>query len=131
MDKVFEFLKSCGIYYIGTVDGDRPSLRPFTSLNLYQDRIYIQTGKVKAVAHQIKANPNIVIVGMRKGSWVRVNAQAVLDESAEAQQSMFDANPGLDKMYAVNDGNNEVYYLKDVVADIYGAPGTEPQHFEF
>lgn len=131
MDKIFEFLKSCGIYYIGTVDGDRPSLRPFTSLNLYQDRIYIQTGKVKAVAHQIKANPNIVIVGMCKGSWVRVNAQAVLDESAEAQQSMFDANPGLDKMYAVNDGNNEVYYLKDVVADIYGAPGTEPQHFEF
>lgn len=131
MNKVFEFLKSCGIYYIGTVDGNKPSLRPFTSLNLYQDRIYIQTGKVKAVAHQMKANRNIVIVGMSKGSWVRVNAQAVLDESAEAQQSMFDANPDLNKMYAVNDGNNEVYYLKDVVADIYGAPGTEPQHFEF
>lgn len=131
MKEVFEFLKSCGIYYIGTVNGDKPALRPFTSLNLYQDRIYIQTGKVKAVAHQMKENPNIVIVGMSKGNWIRVNGEAVLDESAEAQQSMFDANPGLDKMYAVNDGNNEVYFIKNVTADIYGAPGEEPKHFEF
>lgn len=131
MNEVFEFLKSCGVYYLGTVDGDKPSLRPFTSLNLYQGKLYIQTGKVKAVAHQMKANPNIVIVGMSDGGWIRLNGQAVLDESAEAQQSMFDANPGLDKMYAVNDGNNEVYYIKNASADIFGAPGTEPKHFEF
>lgn len=131
MNEVFEFLKSCGIYYLGTVDKDKPGLRPFTSLNLYRGRIYIQTGRVKAVSRQMKENPNIVIVGSCKGRWIRLHAQAVLDESIEAQQSMFDANPGLDRMYAVNDGNNEVYYLKNAVADIYGAPGTEPLHFEF
>lgn len=131
MNEVFEFLKSCKIYYIGTINGDKPSLRPFTSLNLYQGKIYIQTGKVKAVAHQMKANPNIVICAMSGGSWIRLNGEVVLDESAEAQQSMFDANPGLDKMYAVNDGNNEVYYIQNVTADIYGAPGSEPKHFEF
>lgn len=130
MKEVFEFLKSCGVYYLATVEGDQPRVRPFTSLNYYEDKIYIQTGKVKPVAHQLKANRKIEISGMSKGSWIRLTGEAVLDENEAAQQSMLDANPGLDKMYAVGDGNIEVYYIQNAKADICSFTDA-PKHFEF
>lgn len=130
MKEVFDFLKRCGVYYLATVEGEQPHVRPFTSLNYYNDRIYFQTGKVKPVAHQLKANHKIEISGMAKGSWLRLTGEAVLDESEAAQQSMLDANPGLDKMYAVGDGNIEVYYIQNAKADICSFTDA-PKHFEF
>lgn len=130
MKEVFDFLKRCGVYYLATVEGDQPHVRPFTSLNYYDGRIYIQTGKVKPVAHQLKANHKIEISGMDKDSWLRLTGEAVLDERETAQQSMLDANPGLDKMYAVGDGNIEVYYIQNAKADICSFTDA-PKHFEF
>lgn len=130
MKEVFDFLKSCGVYYLATAEGDQPRVRPFTSLNYFEDKIYIQTGKVKPVAHQLKANQKIEISGMAKGSWIRLTGEAVLDDNEVAQQSMLDANPGLEKMYAVGDGNIEVYYIRNAKADICSFTA-EPKHFEF
>lgn len=130
MKEVFDFLKSCGVYYLATAQGDQPRVRPFTSLNYFEDKIYIQTGKVKSVAHQLKDNQKIEISGMAKGSWIRLTGEAVLDDNEAAQQSMLDANPGLEKMYAVGDGNIEVYYIRNAKADICSFTA-EPKHFEF
>lgn len=130
MREVYDFLKSCGTYYLATVEGDQPRVRPFTSMNYYEDKIYFQTGKIKKVADQLKANPKIEISGMAKGAWIRLTGEAVLHEDEAAQQSMLDANPGLDKMYAVGDGNIEVYYIKNVSVDICSFTD-EPKHFEF
>lgn len=130
MKEIYDFLKSCGTYYLATVEGDQPRVRPFTSLNYYEDKIYFQTGKVKKVADQLKANPKIEISGMAKGSWIRLAGEAVLHEDEAAQQAMLDANPGLDKMYAVGDGNIEVYYIKNASVDICSFTD-EPKHFEF
>lgn len=130
MKEVFDFLKSCGPYYLATAEGDQPRVRPFTSLNYYEGKIYFQTGKVKNVAHQLKANHKVEISAMSKGAWIRLTGEAVLDENEAAQQSMLDANPGLEKMYAVGDGNIEVYYIQNAVADICSFT-EEPKHFEF
>ena len=130
MKEVFDFLKSCGVYYLATAEGDQPRVRPFTSLNYFEDKIYIQTGKVKPVAHQLKDNHKIEISGMAKGSWIRLTGEAVLDGNEVAQQSMLDANPGLEKMYAVGDGNIEVYYIRNAKADICSFTA-DPKHFEF
>lgn len=130
MEEVFEFLKSCGVYYLATVEGDQPRVRPFGSLNYYEGKIYIQTGKVKPVAHQLKANQKVEISAMSKGAWIRLAGEAVLDEDEAAQQSMLDANPGLEKMYAVGDGNIEVYYIRNAKADICSFTDA-PKHFEF
>lgn len=130
MKEVFDFLKRCGVYYLATVEGDQPRVRPFTSLNCYDGKIYIQTGKVKPVAHQLKANRKIEISAMADGAWLRLTGEAVLDESEAAQQSMLDANPGLEKMYAVGDGNIEVYSIQNAKADICSFADA-PKHFEF
>ena len=119
MKEVYEFLKNCGVYYLATVDGDQPRVRPFGTVDLFEDKLYIQTGKVKAVARQMKANSRVEISAMSQdGRWIRVAAEAVLDENIEAQEHMLDAYPNLKAMYTPGDGNTEVYYLKNAVAQI-------------
>ena len=118
IETVCEFLQKAGTYYLATVDGDQPHVRPFGTAHIFEDKLYIQTGKKKDVAHQLKANPKMEISGMTGGKWIRLQAEAVLDERIEAQQSMLDANPDLKDMYAAGDGNTEVYYLKNAKATI-------------
>lgn len=118
MKEVYEFLKSCGTYYLATVEGDQPRVRPFGTVDLFEDKIYIQTGLVKPVAKQLAANPKVEISGMAGGKWIRVAAEAVLDERIEAQEHMLEAYPNLRGMYQPGDGNTAVYYLKNATAQI-------------
>lgn len=119
MNKVYEFLKSAGVYYLATVEGDQPRVRPFGTIDLFEDKLYIQTGKVKPVAHQMKANPKVELSAMTQdGKWIRIAAEAVLDDNIEAQIHMLDAYPNLKAMYQPGDGNTEIYYLKNAVAQI-------------
>lgn len=119
MKEVYEFLKKCGVFYLATIDKDKPRVRPFGALNIFEDKIYIQTGKVKNVSKQIEENNNIEICGMYEGKWIRVEAKAIRDEKIEAKISMLDNNPELKRMYSAEDTNTEVLYLKDVEATIY------------
>ncbi len=119
MKEVYEFLKNAGVYYLATVEGDQPRVRPFGTIDLFEDKLYIQTGKVKPVAHQMKANPKVELSAMTQdGKWIRIAAEAVLDDNIEAQTHMLDAYPNLKAMYQPGDGNTEVYYLKNAVAQI-------------
>ena len=119
MIRVYEFLKSAGVYYLATVEGDQPRVRPFGTIDIFEDKLYIQTGKVKPVAHQMKANPKVELSAMTPdGKWIRIAAEAVLDDNIEAQTHMLDAYPNLKSMYQPGDGNTEVYYLKNAVAQI-------------
>ena len=119
MKEVYEFLKNCGAYYLATVEGDQPRVRPFGTVDIFKDKLYIQTGKVKAVAQQMKTNPKVEISAMAQdGRWIRITAEAVLDDNIKAQEHMLDAYPNLKAMYTAGDGNTEVYYLKNAVAQI-------------
>ena len=116
MEKVYEFLKAAGTYYLATLDGDQPRVRPFGTVNIFDGKLYIQTGKVKDVSKQIHANPKVEICAFKDGVWVRVAGELVEDDRVEARQSMLDAYPSLQSMYAADDGNTEVFYFKDAVA---------------
>ena len=119
MKRVYDFLKEVGTYYLATMDGDQPRVRPFGTVNIFDDKLYIQTGKEKAVAKQIAANPKVEICAMKGDDWIRVAATLVEDDRVEAQESMLNAYPGLRAMYKTGpDGNTIVYYLKDAVATI-------------
>ena len=130
MQEVQEFLKKCGTYYLATVEGDQPRVRPFGTVDLFEGKLYIQTGKVKDVSRQMKANPKVEISGMADGKWIRLTAEAALDERIEAQAHMLDAYPSLQAMYKPGDGNTEVFYLKNARAQICSFTEA-PQTFEF
>jgi uncharacterized pyridoxamine 5'-phosphate oxidase family protein len=130
MQEVYDFLKKSGTYYLATVEGDRPRVRPFGTVNVFENRLYFQTGKVKNVSKQIKANPRVEISAMFEDRWIRVEAQAVEDDRIEARQNMLDAYPDLKKMYAADDGNTQVFYLTNATASIFSFGG-EPQVIRF
>ena len=117
LQEVYEYLQKCGTFYLATAEGDQPRVRPFGAVDLYEGKLYLQTGNVKPVFAQMKANPKIELCGMADGgTWIRVTATAVQDDRREARQHMLDTNPGLKPMYAADDGNCEVLYLKDATA---------------
>ena len=80
--------------------------------------LYIQTGKVKDVSKQLNANPKAEICAFKGGEWIRVAGELVEDDRVAARQSMLDAYPSLQKMYAADDGNTEVFYFKNATATI-------------
>lgn len=125
MKEVYDFLKKCGAYFIATVDGDQPRVRPFGTVEIFEDRLYIQTGKVKDVSKQMQANPKIEICALDGETWLRVSATVVRDERIEAKQHMLDAYPELKVMYKADDDNTEVLYLKDATARFYTLEGLQ------
>ena len=118
MQEVYEFLKKCGHYYIATTDGDQPKVRPFGTVNIFEDKLYIQTGKVKDVSKQMMKNPKIGICAFNGDEWIRIEATVVEDDRVEAKQSMLDAYPNLKDRYSAADDNNQVLYLEDAIATI-------------
>ena len=119
MKLVYDFLKEVGTYYLATMDGDQSRVRPFGTVNIFEDKLYIQTGKGKSVAKQIANNPKVEICAMKGDEWIRVAATLVEDDRVEAQESMLNSYPSLRAMYKTgSDGNTIVYYLKDAVATI-------------
>ena len=118
MQQVYNFLKSCGTYYIATVEGDQPRVRPFGTINLFENKLYVQSGHVKPFAQQIEANPKVELCAFNGKEWIRVSGILVEDTRIEAKKSMLDAYPELRSMYDENDGHTAVYYIKDGKATI-------------
>lgn len=116
MKEVCEFLKKCGTYYLATVDGDAPKVRPFGTAHIFEDRLYIQTGKKKDVFKQLAANPKAEICAFADGVWIRLSGKLVEDDRREARVSMLDAYPELRAMYNEDDGNTAVLYFTDAEA---------------
>ena len=116
MNKVYEFLKDAGVYYLATVDGDQARVRPFGTVDVFEGKLYIQTGKKKDCAKQILTNPKVEICGFTKGKWIRVAGEMAEDDRFEAKKSMLDAYPNLRAMYDENDGNTLVLYFTKATA---------------
>ena len=116
IEKVCEFLKNAGTYYLATVDGDQPRVRPFGTAHIFEGKLYIQTGKIKPVSKQLGANPKAEICAFKDGVWVRIAGELIEDDRIEAKKSMLDAYPSLRNMYNENDGNTQVLYFKNAVA---------------
>jgi uncharacterized pyridoxamine 5'-phosphate oxidase family protein len=116
MEEVFKFLKEAETYYLATVEGDQPRVRPFGTVDLFEGKLYIQTGKAKNVSKQIQANPKVELCAFKNGEWVRVAGTLVRDDRREAKVHMLEAYPSLQGMYSPDDDNTEVLYFKDATA---------------
>ena len=116
MERVCQFLKEAGVYYLATVEGDQPRVRPFGTAHIFEGKLYIQTGKSKPVSKQLAENPKAEISAFKDGVWVRIACELVEDDRVEAKKSMLDEYTNLRSMYDENDPNTQVLYLKNAVA---------------
>lgn len=124
MERICNFLKEVGVYYLATVEGDQPRVRPFGTAHIFEGKLYIQTGKVKSVSKQLAVNPKAEICAFKDGAWIRVAGELIEDDRVEAKKSMLDAYENLRGMYDENDDNTQVLYFKSGVATFssFGAP---------
>ena len=116
MERVAKFLKEAETYYLATVEGDQPRVRPFGTAHIFEGKLYLQTGKSKNVSKQIHANPKVEICAFKNGEWLRVAGELVEDPRREAKVSMLEAYPSLQSMYSPDDENTEVFYIKNATA---------------
>ena len=130
MQEVYEFLKACGTYYLATVEGDQPRVRPLGTIDIFEDKLYIQTGKVKDVSKEMQANPKVEICAFDGQKWIRVAGEVVRDDRVEPKKHMLDSYPNLQALYRADDDNTEVLYLKNATATIYSFT-EEPKVIKF
>ena len=128
LEKAADFLKKAEVYYLATVQGDQPRVRPFGTAHIFEGKLYIQTGKVKEVSKQLLANPKAEICAFLNGEWIRICGELIEDDRLDARESMLEAYPSLKKMYAADDGNTQVFYFQNAVATI-SAFTHEPEVF--
>lgn len=114
--RVYEFLEKAQTYYLATVEGDQPRVRPFGTVLLYEGKLYIQTGKVKAVSRQIAANPKVELCAFMDGEWLRLAGELVNDDRREVKAAMLDKMPALKAMYSADDDNTQVLYFAHATA---------------
>ena len=130
MKEVYDFLKECGVFYLATSVGNQPRVRPFGAVNIFEDKLYLQTGKSKNVSKQIQINPRVELCGMVGGKWIRLEGILVRDDRREAKVSMLEANPDLKNLYSADDDNTEVLYFEKAKAVFYSFT-EEPRVVEF
>lgn len=131
MEKIYEYLKECGTFYLATADGTQPHVRPFGAVAVFDGKLYITTNNTKKVFKQMQANQKIEISAMNKGTWIRIEAEAIADSRREARVAMMDTNEAaLSSMYNVDDGIFEVLYLKNATATICSFTA-EPEIIKF
>ena len=130
MKRVYDYLKSADTYYLATVEGDQPRVRPFGTINIFEEKLYIQTGKIKPVSKQIAANPKVEICACKYVTWLRVSGELVEDDRVEARKAMLDAYTNLRGMYDENDGNTQVLYFENAKAT-FSSFTAAPETVEF
>ncbi len=130
MERVCKFLKDAETYYLATVDGDQPRVRPFGTANIFEGRLYIQTGKSKSVSKQLLANPKAEICAFKDGVWLRIAGELIEDDRVEARKAMLDAYPHLRSMYDENDGNTQAFYFRNATAT-FSSFTAAPETVEF
>ncbi len=130
MEKTVKFLNEAGVFFVSTINGNKPEVRPFGALNVFESKLYLITSNEKDVFKQIEKNNNVAISAVCGDKWIRINAKLVKDDRIEAKRAMLDANPNLRVMYNENDGKVEVLYLSDAISTISSFTA-EPQIEKF
>lgn len=129
LERVLKFLDEAGTYYLATVEGNQPRVRPFGTALIYKDRLYIQTGKIKPVSKQLKANPKAEICAFKDGKWVRITGELIEDETREVKTLMLEKMPTLRHMYNEDDGNMQMLYFAHAHV-IFSSFTEAPESFE-
>lgn len=117
MNRIVEELKKAGVFYIATIDGDEPRVRPFGSVMEYEGNAYICSGNYKEFYKQVKENPNVELCGMYEGpTWLRIKATLEEDNRIKVQEAMLNDPTGPKGLYQPGDGRFVTFKLTNIRA---------------
>ena len=126
MNETYNFLKErTKVNFVSTIDGERPSCRPFGDPVLIDGKIYVLTNKQKNVSKQIDKNNNVCIVAYDSQDWIRINCKLIDDSNnIKVKQAIIDEfDWAIDAGYTLDNPNFQILYMADVNATIYNEDG--------
>lgn len=118
ISKVFDFLQSAGTFYLATIEGDQPRVRPYGAMMLFEGKIYIMAFGLTNATRQIAANPKAEICAF-KGQTLRIECKLVEDNRPETQKALIEKMPVLKPALGENGENGVMYYLADATASFF------------
>ena len=130
IEKVYYFLKAAETYFLATMDGKQPRVRPFGTMLLHDGKLYIQTGKGKKVSDQIGENPLVELCACMDGRWLRISGELVEDDDRGVKEELLESMPSLKALYNPDDGKMQMFYFKDATAT-FSSFTTEPEVISF
>ncbi|GHU98334.1 NimC/NimA family protein [Clostridia bacterium] len=104
MSEVLNFLNETKVFYLATVEGDKPKVRPFGFVMEFEGKLYFGTNESKPSFRQLKENPNIEISATNaKNEWLRLSGEAVFDTRTAVKEKVFEVAPHLRGLYGKPD----------------------------
>ncbi|MBQ8078609.1 MAG: pyridoxamine 5'-phosphate oxidase family protein [Oscillospiraceae bacterium] len=119
MNEVYDFLRSCGTFYLATDEDGQPRVRPFGAISDFEGKLYIETNNQKKVYQQMMKNGKVELCGMHEGKWIRVEGTVKEDLRREARVAMLEDNPSLKSLASPDNGTMTVFYFESGTATIY------------
>ncbi len=117
MSKVKDFLAEAGIFFMATVDGDQPKLRPLGAFLEEDGKLIFGVGDFKNVYRQMRANPLVEIAACKKdGHWLRYTGRAVFETDERYAEEMI-RQSHLEAIYNEQTGHKLMtFHLEDATA---------------
>ncbi len=117
MSKIKDFLQETGVFFLATVDGDQPKLRPLGAFLEKDDKLIFGVGDFKDVYRQMRANPLVEIAACKAdGHWLRYTGKAVFETDESYAKEMI-RTAGLDAIYNEQTGHKLMtFHLEDATA---------------
>ncbi len=124
MNEVFKFLNECGVFFVSTIDGNQPRVRPFSFVMEYEGKLCFATSNKKPFYAQLMTNSNIEICATTKDlRWLRLSGKAVFCTKMEAKAQALETMPALKNMYSVEDEIFEIFYIENAIANFCSMNG--------
>jgi len=127
MEEILKFLQDSKVFYLATVEGDQPRVRPMGFIMNYKNRLYFSTNNTKEMYKQMKANPKVEFSGMAEGKWIRVWGEVAFDEERETKLKALEVGPALQRMYNADDGIFALFYFTKAKATIQDMQGNKKE----
>lgn len=134
MKETFEFLKErTKVNYVSTINGDKPSCRPFGDPVLFNNKIYVLTNKQKEVSKQIAKNNNVCIVAYDNQDWIRINCKLIDDsDNIEAKKAIINEfDWAREAGYTLDKPDFQALYISNAYVTIYNEDGELLSTYEF
>ena len=134
MNETYKFLKeNTQVNYVATINGDKPSLRPFGDPFMYDNKIYVLTNKQKNVSKQISKNNNVCIVAYDEVNWIRINCELIDDsDNIDAKRAAIKEFDWAEAAgYTLDNPYFQILYMSNVTSIIYDVDGNKTSEYKF
>ncbi|MDE6770119.1 MAG: pyridoxamine 5'-phosphate oxidase family protein [Muribaculaceae bacterium] len=118
LKKIEELLEGAKTYYLATVEGAQPRVRPYGAYVVYDDKLYIMAFYHTNATKQIEHNPKAEICALH-GLTLRIECKLVEDNRQEVKDALLNKMPVLKPILGEKAEQAVMYQVTDAKASFY------------